>query len=172
MGLRSIYLHLEYTIAFLDARLFGGAVLQHSANMLQRSVQLSIDWTQLAALGHLSSHIEAKASFRLVDGNDSRSIGGCDGGAASAVVFAHFCAAGTLRSKKSTANTHTHARLHTHTRKQTQSHTHTYTARRLVLLFYTILLCFCVTFVFLQLLFTHKHSRAHTHTNATERTWI
>lgn len=47
-------------------------MLQHRAHMLQRCVQLAVDGAQLAALRHLSAHVEPEAGLRLVDGDDPR----------------------------------------------------------------------------------------------------
>jgi len=66
----------------------------------------------LTALGHLSAYIEAEASFRLIDGNDARSIRGSDG-VVAAVVLAHCCAAGSRRVA-SAQRAHSHTDTHTH----------------------------------------------------------
>lgn len=64
--------HLQNSVALLDARQLGGALLQHSADVLQRCVQLAVDGAQLTALRHLAAHVESEAGLRLVDGDGPR----------------------------------------------------------------------------------------------------
>lgn len=66
------HLHFQNAVALFDARLFGGPIVQTGRDMLQRCVQLAVDGPQLAALGYLAAHIEAKARFRFVNGHDPR----------------------------------------------------------------------------------------------------
>ena len=54
-------LHSQYSVSFDEASLFSSSTIQNRTDMLQRSVQLSIDWPQGATFIDLSSDIETKS---------------------------------------------------------------------------------------------------------------
>ena len=83
-------LHFKDSVSFKDACFVCCSTFENGADMLEWSIELTVDWAKLSALTHLAAHIESEARFRF-DNLDNTRAGCCHGRFGHvAVVFKRF----------------------------------------------------------------------------------